>query len=104
MTGFSCQASVDDSQTVVAVSGDVDLAVVDVFWETLDTHLDTGRVVVLDCSRVEFLDSMGLRILVKASQKANEVGATFRLGECSPAVQRVLDLAGFAEAFSTDSQ
>jgi anti-anti-sigma factor len=97
--GFSIRTSHDGLRSRIAAGGEIDLAVTDRLWEELDLHVTPGRVVVLDCAGVAFIDSMGLRVLIKAAQKAAEVGAEFQLREPTPAVRRVLDLSGVSEVF-----
>lgn len=99
MEGFSIRTSHDGLQSRIAAVGEIDLAVTDRLWEELDLHITPGRTVALDCAGVAFIDSMGLRVLIKAAQKAAEVGAGFQLCEPTPAVRRVLDLSGVSEAF-----
>ena len=52
-----------------------------------------GGTMAIDCSAITFIDSMGLRALIEAQRKANEVGARFRLAAVPGPVARVLDLA-----------
>jgi anti-sigma B factor antagonist len=83
---------------VIVVSGELDLA----SGPALDDEL--GRVsasgvplVVVDLREVEFIDSTGLSILVKAHQRAVEQGHEFALVRGAQQVQRLLDLTGVAE-------
>jgi len=86
----------------VTVAGDVDLAAADTLWSVLDEYVHTGAQVVVDCSRVAFLDSMGLRTLIRAQHKAGASGAHLTLAAPSEAVLRVLQLAGVADLFVLD--
>jgi anti-anti-sigma factor len=83
----------------VTVTGDVDLAAADTLWSVLDEYVHAGADVVVDCSRVAFLDSMGLRTLIRAQHKAAASGARLTLAAPSEAVLRVLQLAGVADLF-----
>jgi anti-anti-sigma factor len=86
----------------VTVAGDVDLAAADTLWSVLDEYVHAGAQVVVDCSRVAFLDSMGLRTLIRAQHKATAAGARLTLAAPSEAVLRVLQLAGVADLFVLD--
>ena len=90
--------------TVVTVAGDVDLAAADTLWGVLDEYVRPGVAVVVDCSKVAFLDSMGLRTLIRAQQKADASGARLTLAAPSEAVLRVLQLAGVADLFVLDAE
>jgi anti-anti-sigma factor len=99
---FSIRTIDTGPRSLITAAGEIDLAVADRLWAELDPQITAGRAVVLDCSGVGFLDSTGLRTLMKAAHKAVEVGATFGLAEPTPAVLRVLDLSGVAEVFAVD--
>lgn len=99
MVSFSIRTFHDGPRSRIAAAGEVDLAVTDRLWEELDRFITAGRTVILDCSGIAFIDSMGLRILIKASQKATEVGADFRLAAPTAAVRRVMDLSGVSDVF-----
>lgn len=88
--------------TVVTVAGDVDLAAADTLWSVLDEYVRPGTDVVVDCSKIAFLDSMGLRTLIRAQHKADASGTRLTLASPSEAVLRVLQLAGVADLFVLD--
>lgn len=96
---FTCETHRRDALTVVAVSGDVDLASSDQLWTAIHPHLVRAGWVVLDCSRIDFIDSMGLSALIRAQYRADDVGMSFALASVSPAVQHTLELAGVADLF-----
>jgi anti-anti-sigma factor len=97
--GFSCTARRTAEHVVLAVRGDVDLASHERFQADVEPWLVPGASVVVDCSGVEFLDSMGLRVLVLAWQRSAKDGFGFALAAPSPPVVRVLELAGIAGMF-----
>lgn len=86
----------------VTVAGDVDLAAADTLWSVLDEYVRPSAQVTVDCSRVAFLDSMGLRTLIRAQHKATSAGARLTLAAPSEAVLRVLQLAGVSDLFVLD--
>lgn len=103
MENFSLRTSHDGPRSIVAVAGEIDLAVADLLWAELDPHITAGRTVVLDCTDVQFIDSIGLRILIMAARKAEAVEAGFRLSQPTAVVLRLLDLAGVGEVFGIDA-
>lgn len=102
MERFSIRTIDDGPRSLIAAAGELDLAVADRLWAALEPQITAGRTVVFDCSGVGFLDSTGLRTLIKAAHKADEVGGRFRLTEPTAAVRRVLDLAGAADVFDVE--
>jgi stage II sporulation protein AA (anti-sigma F factor antagonist) len=97
---FSCTAKQVAGRVVLSVAGDVDLAVYDRFEAAVEVSWPASSDLVIDCSRVTFLDSMGLRVLVHAMQRAAEHGRDFALAAPSAPVLRVLDLAGVKDLFA----
>lgn len=79
---------------VVTLAGELDLAASEGFWSELEPLLEPAGLVVLDGSELDFLDSSGLRILILASRRAEELGGRLRLVAPHRAVQRTLDLTG----------
>ncbi|MGH2930892.1 MAG: STAS domain-containing protein, partial [Solirubrobacteraceae bacterium] len=95
---FRVEVQRNDASAVVAVSGELDLA----SGPELEAELDriTGpdtQLLVIDLRRLEFMDSTGLSILVRAHQRLAEEGCEMGLVRGSPQVQRLLDLTGVAE-------
>ena len=60
----------------------------DLTWPDLARLLTAGRTVVLDGSALEFLDSSGLRVLLRGAKLAESEGAAFRVVAPHPVVQR----------------
>jgi len=84
--------------TVITVSGELDLASGGALEEEfLRVAESDAPQVVVDLRKLEFMDSTGLSILVKAHQRAQEAGQRFGLVRGSQQVQRLLSLTGVAE-------
>ena len=97
---FTCDASQDAGRVVLTVAGDVDLAAHRRFEAEVAKAWDGTADLVVDCSRVAFLDSMSLRVLVQARQRAVDNGRELVLAAPSEPVLRVLELAGVTELFT----
>lgn len=83
---------------MIEVSGELDLA----SSPALEQELEQGPgsdapVVIVDLRKLEFMDSTGLSVLVRAHQRAAETDRRFGLVKGPPQVQRLLDLTGVAE-------
>ena len=83
----------------LALTGDVDFAAHAGLTETIVGLIEAGRSVVVDCSGVTFLDSMGLRALVEGHSAAVAAGLSFELADLSQPVLRVIELSGTSELF-----
>ena len=54
------------------------------------------RKLTLDLSRVEFMDSSGLGLILGRFNKASEIGTEFTLLNPADSVRKILDVAGIA--------
>lgn len=86
---------------VVALDGDLDLHVVERLRETLATATAGSRHVVLDLSRVPFVDSTGLGALVKAHNTAKQKEGVLYLAGANRVVRSVLHVTGLESRFPT---
>lgn len=96
---FTCTARESAQQVVATVTGDVDLAAYPRLQAEAEAWVRTGTDVVLDCSQVTFMDSMGLCVLVQIYQAVTEADHTLTLADPSTPVMRVLELAGVQQLF-----
>lgn len=81
---------------VLAVEGELDLASSPALEEQLERVSET-ELVILDLRGLEFMDSTGLRVLLKAYQRAQDGERRFALVKGGAQVQRLLSLAGVAD-------
>lgn len=86
--------------TVVAFEGDVDLETSPAARRVLLDCVALRRPVVVDMSRVSYIDSSGVASLVEAFQKARKAGLGFTLAAVSDAAMRVFRLARLDRVFT----
>ena len=79
---------------LVRATGELDLSAAEAFESQLEEELARdGAIVVLDLSGVTFLDSTGLRTLLRIAEEDARSGSRLSIRrELSPPVQRLLDL------------
>ena len=96
---FRVDVRSDQRATVLAVSGELDLASSPSLESELELVFaaDNSDLVILDLSELEFMDSTGLSVLVRAHQRAQESGHGFAVIKGGPQVQRLLSLTGVSE-------
>lgn len=84
----------------LVVSGDLDLATVDQFAAAIDELLETEpERVVLDLARVGFIDSAGIKGMLKLADRCRATGATLTTVNASTQVRRVLELTKLTDLF-----
>ena len=76
--------------------GELDLAVADRFRAELEHYLAVGgvRTLVLNLSRVSFIDSSGLGVILGRYRYLRSLGGQVAIVRPSPPVNRLLELAG----------
>jgi anti-anti-sigma factor len=83
---------------VIAVIGELDLASSPTLEESLERVFQSGsRLVILDLRELDFMDSTGLSVLIRAHQTAEDGDRRLCLVKGPPQVQRLLSLTGVGE-------
>jgi len=78
MLNFDLETETEGSSVLVRIRGDLDLQVVDRVTEALRTvESDNPELLVVDLSRVTFMDSTGMGVIAAAHVRAIEVGRRF---------------------------
>ena len=99
---FDIGTSVTDEVGTIRVSGDLDVVSAP---RLITVVRDLARAMVrrieLDCGRVDFVDSAGVRALIVGRNEARGVGSDMTLISASPAMRRVLDITGLAPVLAT---
>ncbi len=92
---FQARIDQDESGTTVTVSGEIDLSVIAQLEGELAPALAAAPdPLVVDLRDVTFVDSSGLRFLLKLNESAKTDGRRFALVAAGDPVVRVLQLAG----------
>jgi anti-anti-sigma factor len=85
---------VGDHVVQVRVEGELDLAGAPELEDRLKAEISAGNEVVLDLSKLAFIDCSGLRAILSAAHKARENGGNLRRTVAlSPQVRRVIEFA-----------
>lgn len=89
-----------DGSTIVHVDGDLDVYTAPRLKETLDEVIAGAGALVLDLSRVEFMDSTALGVLVGAQQESEGDGGGLRLVVADPLLLKIFHITGLDGMFS----
>jgi len=85
--------------TVVALEGEIDLEQAGAVRKALLESLKKGRNVLVDLSKVTYIDSSGIASLVEGLQVARRQRSELALVSVNQRVRRVLDLARLDKVF-----
>jgi anti-sigma B factor antagonist len=91
---FGCDVQTEGDVVRVVPTGDLDMATAPLLDARLAELRRDFRQLILDLSRLDFIDSTGLRLLLRYDAEARQDGFNLRLIPGPPAVQRVFELTG----------
>lgn len=84
--------------TVVSVAGEIDVYSAATLREPLNTLVDIeGNAVLLDLEAVDFMDSMGLRVIAGAHKRSIATGGEFAVMCSRPQIRSLLHITGLDE-------
>ena len=89
-----------DGKLVAALSGEFDTAAALEAEQALSPLLEAEEQdIVIDCSKLEYIASSGLRILLNIVKKAKSGGNKVVLKGVNDVIREVLELTGFIKLF-----
>ena len=95
---FRLEVQKRDRTTVIAISGELDLASSPALQKELArAESSDATLLIIDLRQLDFMDSTGLSVLVRAHQRADEQGRQLAMVKGPQQVQRLLSLTGVAE-------
>lgn len=89
---------VEDNTVLASISGEVDMNIAGNWREALERQLDrcVARNLTFDFSRVTFIDSSGLGVVLGRYKRVISRGGRVRIIGANPQVYRILQMSGFA--------
>ena len=86
----------EDGVLSVRVEGRIDGSTVLAFHEAIETALKDGdHAVIVDCEKLSYVGSAGLRTMLKIAKAVSNRDARFALCTLSDSVRRVFEKSGF---------
>jgi stage II sporulation protein AA (anti-sigma F factor antagonist) len=93
----------DAGVQVVRVGGELDIATAPRLASALLRHRAAGERLVVDLSSLQFMDSTGLRVLLRARRAADEGGWQICLRDVPPTIERLFSLAGVKDVLPIEA-
>lgn len=97
---LSITTDIVDGVQVIRVEGELDVYAAPRLKEALAEGLERSTLFVLDLSRVQFIDSTALGVLVASLQQARATSSDFRLVLDDPYLLKIFHITGFDGVFS----
>ena len=105
MSTLSLAIRPEADRTIVALTGDLDLATVSILREAARAELNAPActVLVLELTNLTFLDSTGLGCWIELRNRAEADGKSLELESIPPAAMRTVSIAGLADLFGLNA-
>ena len=92
----------EGNSRIVHLTGEIDMDVADKARQTILPLIEAGHEVHLNLSKVEYMDSSGISVLIESHQKAMEAGTKVTLKEISKSVLKVIMMAKLEQILNLD--
>ncbi len=100
---LSIGQTLDGGRICLALHGELDLGSAPTLAsKLLDAQASGSKHLVLDLRDLQFMDSTGLALLVRAQRDADSNGHKLSLRGQTPQVHRLLELTGLLDRFAFD--
>ena len=104
-TPYRCEVFPERDRVRIAPAGELDIATAPQLEAAIHELIQSGfDHVVLDLAQVEFLDSTGLRLILRLQASADGGRLRLQVRPGPPAVQKLFTLTGTEELISFDSR
>jgi anti-sigma B factor antagonist len=101
--GLEIIVTTDPTATTITAAGEIDLLTSVQFKRALDSILDRDdppALIRADLTRIEFMDTSGVAVLLAARRRAIERGSRLVVTSASPVLQRLFDVTGIGRFLS----
>ena len=92
-----------EGKTLTAIpEGRIDTLTAPEFQQWLGAELGDADTLLIDCSKVIYISSAGLRVLLAYAQEMEERGGTIKAINVDDTLHKVFSLTGFLELLNVD--
>ena len=92
---------IEDEKACFALEGRLDTITAPDFEKELRDNLDGVKELVLDFSKLEYISSAGLRVLL-AAQKIMNVQGTMKVTHLNETISDIFEVTGFADILTIE--
>ena len=83
-------------ETIIEIVGRLDTTTAPALDKTIQEDIGEPKELILDVKGLEYISSAGLRVLLSAQKKMQQIGAMKIINVCE-AVMEVFEMTGFAD-------
>ena len=95
---FSVTVSTDGDKAVVSLRGELDMSGVDRAREAIEQAEAGTELLVLDLSELDFIDSTGLEVMLRAARRAHDSGRRLIVRRPSSYIRRLLEMTAIDQS------
>ena len=92
---------IENGIVTLKISGRVDTTTAPEFEATIDGCTEGLNELILDCEKMEYISSAGLRVILKAQKLMNAQGS-MKLTNVNDTIMEVFDITGFADILTIE--
>jgi anti-sigma B factor antagonist len=100
MNDVTIRKEVKDGETIIFVEGQLNTETSPDLQAVLEGEFSGATSITADLSKLNYISSAGLRVLLAAQKKSKLTGVTFRLSNLTPRVWELFDMVGFTDFFT----
>ena len=90
-----------EGKTVLSINGRIDTSTAPGLEQAINREIEPGnRKILLDFTKVTYISSGGLRVLLSTAKKLKNPGDHFGICSLSPEVSKIMKFTGFDSIFS----
>ncbi len=91
----------NSDETIIEIAGRLDTITAPSLEKAIDENIAQTKTLVLDLQGLEYISSAGLRILLGAQKKMQQIGSMKLVNVCD-AVMEVFDITGFVDILNIE--
>jgi anti-sigma B factor antagonist len=91
----------NNQELTIEITGRLDTTTAPALEKTINENLDGVKTLILDLKSLEYLSSAGLRVLLSAQKKMQQLGAMKITNVCE-LVMEVFEMTGFADILTIE--
>ena len=88
-------------ETTIEINGRLDTTTAPALEKTINENMEGVKTLILDLKSLEYISSAGLRVLLYAQKKMQQVGVMKLVNVCE-LVMEVFDITGFADILTIE--
>ncbi|MCB1016969.1 MAG: STAS domain-containing protein [Acidimicrobiales bacterium] len=100
---LTIEAQTDGAGTILVLDGEVDPHTTEQLDGAIDEAFTADARLVLDLRGVTFIDSAGLRSLIRAQRRADDADGSLVLRAPRPSTLRVLEITGLTDELTVEA-